>query len=92
MSAENPIDAARHMGTIYQDAIGRFMDRLDNFSRAVDLLLAAEGHVVVCGMGKSGLFGRRSRPPSHRRAHRRFSCILLRRFTVIWARCARAKW
>ena len=60
MSAENPIDAARHMGTIYQDAIGRFMDRLDdNFSRAVDLLLAAEGHVVVCGMGKSGLFGRK---------------------------------
>ena len=60
MSAENPIDAARHMGTIYQDAIGRFMDRLDdNFSRAVDLLLAAEGHVVVCGMGTSGLFGRK---------------------------------
>ena len=60
MTAENPIDAARHMGTIYQDAIGRFMDRLDDkFSRAVDLLLAAEGHVVVCGMGKSGLFGRK---------------------------------
>ena len=60
MSAENPIDAARHMSTIYQDAIGRFMDRLDdNFSRAVDLLLAADGHVVVCGMGKSGLFGRK---------------------------------
>ncbi|MGC6484129.1 MAG: KpsF/GutQ family sugar-phosphate isomerase [Candidatus Puniceispirillales bacterium] len=60
MSAENPIDAARLMGTIYQDAIGRFMGQLDDdFSHAVDLLMTATGHVVVCGMGKSGLFGRK---------------------------------
>ena len=60
MSMDNSIDAARQMGAIYKDAIGRFMDELgDGFSRAVDLLMTAEGHVIVCGMGKSGLFGRK---------------------------------
>lgn len=60
MSAENPISSARHMGEIYQSAIGRFVDLLDDhFSHAVDLLMGAEGHVIVCGMGKSGLFGRK---------------------------------
>ena len=60
MSAKNPVDAARHMGETYQDAISRFMDRLDDgFSRAVDVLYDTSGHVIVSGMGKSGLFGRK---------------------------------
>jgi len=54
------IESARHMANIYTAAIDRFAKNLDNnFSRAVDLIYGAEGHVVVCGMGKSGLFGRK---------------------------------
>lgn len=35
-------------------------DRVDGrFSRAVDALYAAEGRVVVCGIGKSGIIGRK---------------------------------
>ena len=60
MSADNPITSARHMGEIYQNAIRQFMDSLDNrFNRAVEMLVEASGHVIICGMGKSGLFGRK---------------------------------
>ncbi|XDZ66781.1 SIS domain-containing protein [Alphaproteobacteria bacterium LSUCC0684] len=54
------IESARHMAKIYTAAIDRFAQNLnDNFSKAVDLIYGAEGHVIVCGMGKSGLFGRK---------------------------------
>ncbi len=36
------------------------MDSLDDrFNRAVEMLVEASGHVIICGMGKSGLFGRK---------------------------------
>ncbi|NDA08211.1 MAG: KpsF/GutQ family sugar-phosphate isomerase [Alphaproteobacteria bacterium] len=55
-----PVESARHMAEIYTAAIERFAANLnENFSKAVDLIYGAEGHVVVCGMGKSGLFGRK---------------------------------
>ncbi|MAI00602.1 MAG: arabinose-5-phosphate isomerase [SAR116 cluster bacterium] len=48
------------MGEIYQNAIRQFMDSLDDrFNRAVEMLVEASGHVIICGMGKSGLFGRK---------------------------------
>ena len=60
MSADNPITSARHMGEIYQNAIRQFMDSLDDrFNRAVEMLVEESGHVIICGMGKSGLFGRK---------------------------------
>ena len=60
MSADNPITSARPMGEIYQNAIRQFMDSLDDrFNRAVEMLVEASGHVIICGMGKSGLFGRK---------------------------------
>ena len=60
MSAKDPIDTARHMGATYQEAIKRFTDGLDEgFTRAVEMLYANTGHAIVCGMGKSGLFGRK---------------------------------
>jgi arabinose-5-phosphate isomerase len=41
-------------------AVEELKDRLDdNFAKAVELLLAASGKVVVTGMGKSGLIGRK---------------------------------
>ena len=60
MTTKDPIAAARLMGETYQGAIKRFMDGLDKgFNRAVDMLIDAPGHVIVSGMGKSGLFGRK---------------------------------
>ncbi|MCK9522465.1 MAG: KpsF/GutQ family sugar-phosphate isomerase [Proteobacteria bacterium] len=41
-------------------AIANLADRLTaDYSRAVDLLLCTEGHVIVCGIGKSGLIGKK---------------------------------
>ena len=60
MSEHQALDAARHMGDIYKTAIDQFSAGLDeSFEQAVDMLMATDGHVIVCGMGKSGLFGRK---------------------------------
>ena len=54
------ITAAHGLFTAYGDAISRLDAALGApFRSAVDLILNAEGHVVVCGMGKSGLIGRK---------------------------------
>jgi arabinose-5-phosphate isomerase len=54
------IDSARRVLRIEAQAIQELMARLDvSFDRAVDLLLACKGRVVVTGMGKSGLVGRK---------------------------------
>ena len=54
------IAAARGLFTAYGDAISRLDGALGApFRDAVDLILNAGGHVVVCGMGKSGLIGRK---------------------------------
>ncbi len=45
---------------IEAEALTELLQRLDaSFDRAVDLLLACQGRVVVIGMGKSGLIGRK---------------------------------
>lgn len=50
------VDVARRVIGIEAAALEALMPRLDdNFSRAVDLILATEGRVVVSGMGKSGI-------------------------------------
>ena len=57
---QDAITSARQMGEIYKTAIDRFINGLDdNFSRAVDMMMTSSNHVIVCGMGKSGLFGRK---------------------------------
>lgn len=54
------LDSARRVLSIEAQAIQNLLDRLDaSFDRAVDLLLACKGRVVVTGMGKSGLIGRK---------------------------------
>ena len=54
------ITAARGLFAAYGDAISRLDATLGGpFTAAVDLILNAGGHVVVCGMGKSGLIGRK---------------------------------
>jgi arabinose-5-phosphate isomerase len=45
---------------IEAEALGEMLQRLDaRFDQAVELLLACKGRVVVSGMGKSGLIGRK---------------------------------
>ena len=51
---------AKALFAAYRDAIARLTDNLgDEFSRAVDLMQSTSGHVVVCGIGKSGIIGRK---------------------------------
>jgi arabinose-5-phosphate isomerase len=54
------LDTARRVLRIEAEALGELLLRLDErFEQAVELLLACKGRVVVIGMGKSGLIGRK---------------------------------
>jgi arabinose-5-phosphate isomerase len=54
------LETARRVLRIEAEAIEGLLDRLDaNFERVVDLLFGCTGRVVVTGMGKSGLIGRK---------------------------------
>ncbi|MBU0507560.1 KpsF/GutQ family sugar-phosphate isomerase [bacterium] len=51
---------ARRLLRIEADAVGALTERLnDSFTRALDLLAAVRGRVIVTGMGKSGHVGRK---------------------------------
>src|SRR5215470_3017293 len=55
-----PLATARRVLQIEADAIAGLIERLDeSFERAVELLFACKGRVVVTGLGKSGLIGRK---------------------------------
>src|SRR5262252_5305087 len=54
------LDSARRVLHIEAQALHDLLARLDaSFDRAVDLLFSCKGRVVVTGMGKSGLIGRK---------------------------------
>lgn len=54
------LDTARRVLKIEAQALQDVLARLDDtFEKAVDILFACKGHVVVTGMGKSGLIGRK---------------------------------
>jgi arabinose-5-phosphate isomerase len=54
------LERAVRVLSVEAKAIEELKERLDeNFARAVELLLATRGKVVVTGMGKSGLVGRK---------------------------------
>ncbi len=54
------LETARRVLRIEAEAIAGLVDRIDQrFERAVELLFACGGRVVVTGMGKSGLIGRK---------------------------------
>ena len=57
-TTQTRLDHARLVLAMASDAIDGVAGRLDEaFERAVDLVLATEGMVVVTGMGKAGLIG-----------------------------------
>lgn len=50
----------RHVILTESRALARLADRLDaDFCRAVELVHACRGNVIVCGMGKAGLIGQK---------------------------------
>jgi len=54
------IKLAKEVISIEAEAIAALADRLDqNFNRAVEAILNCKGRVVVAGMGKSGLIGKK---------------------------------
>ena len=54
------LETARRVLRIEAEALKDLQERLDaGFGRAVDVLFACKGRVVVTGMGKSGLIGRK---------------------------------
>jgi arabinose-5-phosphate isomerase len=54
------LDSARRVLRIEAEALTELLQRLDgSFVRAVDLLQSCKGRVVIIGMGKSGLIGRK---------------------------------
>ena len=54
------IETAKRVLRIESEAIADLIARVDSrFDEAVDLLLACQGRVVVAGLGKSGLIGRK---------------------------------
>ncbi|WP_173270285.1 KpsF/GutQ family sugar-phosphate isomerase [Thiosulfatimonas sediminis] len=62
MSNPNPyyLQAAKRVFQIEAEAIANLSNQLDDdFSYAVDAILQTKGRVVICGMGKSGLIGKK---------------------------------
>jgi arabinose-5-phosphate isomerase len=60
MTADEILKAARRVLEVEADAVRALADRLDErFGRAVELLGACRGRVVVTGIGKSGLVGKK---------------------------------
>ncbi|WKZ32003.1 MAG: KpsF/GutQ family sugar-phosphate isomerase [Thermodesulfobacteriota bacterium] len=60
MLTKDAIETAKRVLAIEAEAVRALIDRLDaDFARAVDIICAAPGKVVVCGMGKSGIIGQK---------------------------------
>ncbi len=53
-------EQARRVLKIESEAVAALIDRIDDrFEQAVEMILSCEGRVVVTGMGKSGLIGKK---------------------------------
>lgn len=57
---ENILDIARRVLRIEAEAVGGLAEKLDAaFEQAVDMIFGSTGRVIVTGMGKSGLVGKK---------------------------------
>lgn len=57
---ENIIDIAKKVLKIEADAVSSLIEKLNSsFEKAIDLIFKSKGRVVVTGMGKSGLVGKK---------------------------------
>jgi arabinose-5-phosphate isomerase len=56
----NILETAKKVFSVEQAALQAISDRLDlNFEAAAKILFACKGRIVLCGMGKSGLIGKK---------------------------------
>ena len=81
----NYLQIARETLSVESQALAQLSQRLDDeFSQVVDLILACEGRLVIGGIGKSGLIGKkkwwRLLPLQ---GHQVSSCTLLKLFMAI---------
>ena len=54
------LETTQLLANTYKSAIDRLINHLDQrFDNAVDMMHQSTGQVIVCGMGKSGLFGQK---------------------------------
>lgn len=57
---DNYIQSALRVFNIEADAVAALADNIDaNFSVAVERILDSQGRVIICGMGKSGIIGKK---------------------------------
>lgn len=60
MTAREIVERGRRVVRLERDALAALEERLDeNFARAVSLIADSKGRVIVSGVGKSGLIGRK---------------------------------
>lgn len=60
MTPMDYIEVGKNVFIIEAQSVAQLGDRLDNsFSEAVQQILASKGRVIVCGMGKSGIVGKK---------------------------------
>ena len=58
MSDLSHLNSAKTLLRTYQSTMGRLEAVIDDeFAKAVEMILSHDGHLVICGMGKSGLVG-----------------------------------
>lgn len=59
-TSDDPVEHAREVLRIEAESITALIDRLgDNFRKAVDIISSCKGRVIVTGIGKSGLIGKK---------------------------------
>jgi arabinose-5-phosphate isomerase len=82
------LETTQLLANTYKSAIDRLINHLDQrFDSAVDMMLQSTGQVIVCGMGKSGLFGQKISSTLASTGTPSIFCIQPRRFMVIWGGC-----
>ena len=60
MKGDSIVERGRRVLQLESEALAAIQRRLgDEFARAVELVAASKGRVIVCGVGKSGLVGRK---------------------------------
>ena len=78
------ITSAKTTLTTQAQALMGLADRVDTqFSQAVTMMLNTKGRVIICGMGKSGIIGKKIAATLASTALHLFLCTQVKRTTVI---------
>ena len=82
---ENYVEIAKESLIAQSQAVKTLADRIGiEFQDAVELILSCAGRVVICGMGKSGLIGKKFAATFASTGTPAFFSIPVKRFTAIW--------